>query len=256
LGKALIICSAKGGTGKTTTAINLGVALAEMGKKVAVVDGSLTTPDVSLHLAIPFYIRSLNDVAEDNASLEEATFTHKSGVKIVPSSIKISKSLKHLSDVELKNILRELKKENDFVLVDSAAGLDFTAIGVIKAADELLVVANPEIAAVVNTYKSVLEGKKHGIKTTGIIVNKHREFKDQLRDDEIFSVLGREITLLGKVPHDTTVQLSQRKSEPVVSFAPNSKASKEFKRIAAILAGEKYLEKKQGLFERIFGFFK
>jgi septum site-determining protein MinD len=255
MGKTIILCSAKGGTGKTTTAINLGVALAQRGKKVAVVDGSLTTPDISLHLAVPHYIKTLNDVVEKKATIEEATFTHKSGLKIISSSVHIDQSLKWLSDPILKNILNELKKENDYVLVDSAAGLDFTAIGVIKTADELLVIVNPEISAVINSYKSVLAGKKHGIKATGMIINKHKKFKNELGEDEIFSVMGRNIPLLGKIPEDTAIQMSQRKSETLMDFAPNSNASNEFQKIAAIIAGEKFKEQ-ESILEKIFSFFK
>jgi septum site-determining protein MinD len=256
MGKAIIVCSAKGGVGKTTTTINLGAALAERGKSVVVVDGSLTTPDIGLHVAIPFYIRTLNDVAENNALLNEAQYTHRSGLKIVPASVTMSKSLADLGDFEVKTIFDSLKKDNDFVLVDSAAGLDFTSIGVIHSADELLAVVNPEIAAVVNTFKSIAEGKSQGIPTTGLIINKHQSFKNALHDDEVLSVIGREIPILGKIPHDRAVLESQRSSEPVITHAPHSRASREFKRIAAILAGERYERPAQSFLEKVKDLFR
>jgi len=101
-----------------------------------------------------------------------------------------------------------------------------------------------------------LEGKKHNIKTAGIVINKHKKFRDELREDEIFSVIGREIPLLGKIPEDEKVLFSQRKSQPVVSHAPYSPASKEFKKLAAIIAGEKYSEKPQSVFDKLFNIFR
>src|SRR3990167_6753582 len=120
--KIITITSGKGGVGKTTTAINLGVALNYFGKEVVIVDANLTTPNVGLHLGAPIVPVNLNHVLLGKAKVSDSIYEHQSGTKIIPSSLSV-KELKRLNHDKLKEVGRKLKKMADFVIFDSAAGL-------------------------------------------------------------------------------------------------------------------------------------
>src|SRR3989338_5540064 len=151
--KLITITSGKGGVGKTTTAINLGAAINGLGKEVVILDANLTTPNVGLHLGAPIVPVTLNHVLSGKAKIDDAIYEHGSGTKIVPSSLSI-KDLRNLNHKRLKDIGKRLKKMADYVIYDSAAGLGEEAIASMEAADELIIVTNPEIPAVTDALKA------------------------------------------------------------------------------------------------------
>lgn len=234
MGKTFIISSAKGGVGKTTVAINLGVALARMKKKTVLIDGSITTPDVSLYLGIPFYVRTLNDLIKKEASINEVVFEHKSGLKVIPTSIHPEPSSEWLDTSKIGEVLEGLKsKKNHFIIIDSSAGLTTNTTDAMKSVDNIIVVTNPELAAVVNSYKTILAGKKLGISTYGVIINRIGRFKNELSEDEIKQIIGNDLPVIGKIPEHRSVPMATTHSASVLNKFPKSPVSKEFKKIAA-----------------------
>jgi septum site-determining protein MinD len=248
MGKILAVCSAKGGTGKTTTSVNLGVALAVIGKKVMLIDGSLTTPDVSLHLGIPLSNENLNNVLKGKAEVENAIHRHSSGLKILPASIH-SDSSKIFSTRKAKKILKDIKRKNDFVIIDSPAGLVEESMNTLKIADMLVIVTNPEITSVVNSYKTIREARKLGIATAGVLLNKTGYFSDEVSEGKIAS-MDSEVPIIGRIPHDKRIPSSSVKSEALVSAHPKSVPANEFRRLAAFLSGEEHRDNVR-LLERI-----
>ncbi|PIN88527.1 septum site-determining protein MinD, partial [Candidatus Pacearchaeota archaeon CG10_big_fil_rev_8_21_14_0_10_35_13] len=140
-GKIFVITSGKGGTGKTTSAINLGAALNFFGEEVIVVDGNLTTPNVGLHLGAPVVPISLGHVLSGGSGVEDAIYEHESGIKIIPTSLSI-KDLKKFNRKNLLNVANKLRSISDYTIFDSAAGLGEEALSIINLADELIVVTN------------------------------------------------------------------------------------------------------------------
>src|SRR3989344_2697570 len=144
--KVITITSGKGGVGKTTTAINLAAALNAFGKEVIIVDANLTTPNVGLHFGAPIVPVNLNHVLLGKAKIADAIYEHESGTKIIPSSLSV-KELRNINHSKLKDIGKKLKRLADIIIYDSAAGLGEEAIAAMEAADELIIVTNPEIPA-------------------------------------------------------------------------------------------------------------
>ena len=151
--KIITITSGKGGVGKTTTAINLGAALNSFGKEVIIVDANLTTPNVGLHLGAPIVPVNLNHVLAGKADITDAIYEHESGTKIIPSSLSV-RELRKINHSKLKDVGKKLRKMADYIIFDSAAGLGAEAIAAIEAADELIIVTNPEIPAVTDALKT------------------------------------------------------------------------------------------------------
>jgi septum site-determining protein MinD len=242
MGKSVIIASAKGGVGKTNSIINLGVALAKEGKSVALIDGSLTTPDVSLHLGIPFHVRGLAHILKDKAPIESATFHHKSGMRVIPGNVHVN-MLKEFEGKQLKQLLASLKKEHDIVLVDCSAGLGKEALSAMKHCDSMVIVANPELTSIVNASKAIQTAKSMKLKTLGVVLNRMGRHRHELRENEIIPLLHK-TKILGKIPEDRRVPKSIRTSDTVVHKYPRSKISKEFRSIALNLVSTKKVGKK------------
>ena len=92
MAKIYTIISGKGGVGKTTSAVNLGISLSQLGEDVIIVDGNLTTPNIGIHLGAPIVPITLNHVLNNQASLEDAIYEHESGTKIIPASLSLKES--------------------------------------------------------------------------------------------------------------------------------------------------------------------
>jgi septum site-determining protein MinD len=247
MGDSIIISSAKGGVGKTNFVVNLGIALAKHGKEVTVIDGSLTTSDLSLYCGVPFYISTVPQLLQEGSHLEAATFNHKAGIKIIPGSIHIS-TLNEFEGNKFSKLLKQLKKENDLVLVDCAAGLGREALSAIKNCDYMLVVANPELASVVNASKLIQVSKSLKTQPIGVVLNRVGKIRKELKQHEIEPLL-HDIPIIGKIREDKKVPNSIRESEAVVHHYPKSKVAKDFDKIAASLLG---IEENKGFFRRLF----
>lgn len=247
MAKLITITSGKGGVGKTTTAINLGSALNSFGKDVIIVDGNLTTPNVGLHLGAPIVPVSLNHVLSGKAEIVDAIYEHESGTKIIPSSLSV-KELKSINHSKLKDVGKKLRKMADYVIYDSAAGLGDEAVAAMEAADEIIIVTNPEIPAVTDALKTYKLIEQLGKDVKGIIVTRVRGAKSEMPISNIQDML--ELPILGIVPEDGSVQRSVVSKDALIHNFPMSRASIAYKTIAAKIAGVEY--RAPSLLARIF----
>jgi septum site-determining protein MinD len=248
MGDSIIISSAKGGVGKTNFAVNLGISMANHGKEVVVIDGSLTTSDLSLYCGVPFYVSTVPHLLQSGSSIEAATYYHKSGIKIIPGNIHIS-SMSEFEGNKFSKLLEKLKKQNDIVLVDCAAGLGREALSAIRSCDYMLVVANPELASIVNASKLIQVGKSLKTNPIGVVLNRVGKIRNELKEHEIEPLLY-DIPIIGKIREDKKIPMSIRDSEAVVNYFPKSRVSKDFRNISASLLG---IEQEKGFFRRLLG---
>ncbi len=246
-----IVCvsSAKGGVGKTTVVANLASALARKGKSVIAVDANLTTSNLGMHLGIPMYPTTLQDVLKGRARLKDAIYYHPAGFRVLPADISLKKLMLPKSS-ELMDIFYKLSGSADFILIDTAAGLGKEAQSAIEAADEVITVTNPEMPAMTDALKVIKIADKYETKHLGVVVNRVRHEKGEPGLDEIEGFL--DAPLLGHVHEDNNVRASIRNKQPVILNRPNSIASRQFRQIAANLLGE---EQTPGLsfVQKIFG---
>jgi septum site-determining protein MinD len=248
--RIISILSGKGGVGKTTVASNLGAALVKKGKNIIILDGNVTTPNLSLHLGIPFYPVTLHDVLKRKAPIESAIYHHESGLKIVPASLSYD-AVKDIDMEKFQAVLLKLLGKADIVIVDSAAGLGREALASINVADDLIVVTNPDLPAVTDALKTIKIAVEKGTKILGVVVNRIKCLKHELSLSEIKSIL--EVPIIAAIPEDLAVPRSIAKRIPVVHHKPNSRASLEFHKLAARIVGEPWLAvKKKGWMERLF----
>lgn len=153
--KVIALTNQKGGVGKTTTAVNLGVSLAKQGYKVLLVDAdaqaNLTValgyhnPDV-----IPITLPTLmQDIIDDKSiDVQSGILHHDEGVDLLPSSIELSGfEIRLISAMSrervLKTCLNEVSKNYDYVLIDCMPSLGMITINALAAADSVIIPAQP-----------------------------------------------------------------------------------------------------------------
>jgi len=247
MARVIVINSGKGGVGKTTSAINIGASLNILNKEVIIIDANLNTPNVGLQLGAPIVPVTLNHVLKGSASVDEAIYEHSSGTKIIPSSLSV-KELTKFNSKKLTQIADDLREKCDYVIFDSAAGFSQEAIDVIDAAEEIIVITNPEMPAVTDSLKAVKVARERGKEVFGVIVTRHQNAKYEMPLSSIKSML--EAKIIGVIPEDKAVKEALTRRDAVVHTHPRSRVSKKYMEIARKISGE---EEEIGFWGKIFG---
>ncbi|MBI2107258.1 P-loop NTPase [Candidatus Woesearchaeota archaeon] len=235
--KTIGIISGKGGVGKTSSSINLGAALNFFGKDVVVLDANFTTPNVGLHLGAPVVPISIHHVLQGKNKIREAVYLHPSGLKIIPGGISIQ-DLKNVNPDKLAYCLNELN--NEFIILDAAAGLGREALSTIKAADEILIVTNPELPAVTDALKTIKVVQEFNKKVIGVILARTQNNEIDLSIKNIESLLDKPVISI--IPEDKSIRKSLLLRDPVVYTHPKSESAIAYKKLAAYLLGKNYEE--------------
>ncbi len=248
--RVIVISSGKGGVGKTTTAINLGASLNKLNKEVIIVDANLNTPNIGLQLGAPIVPITLNHVLKGKADIEDAIYEHSSGTKIVPSSLSV-RELTKFNTKKIPEIVKKLSSLCDYVIIDSAAGFGDEVISSLEAADEVIIVTNPEMPAVTDALKAVKVAREMGKEVKGVIVTRYKGAKYEMPLSSIRSML--ETQIIGVIPEDKSVKEALNLRDAVVHTAPRSKVSRKYYEIALKVTGEN-VEEPTGFWGRLFGF--
>lgn len=235
--RVICVASGKGGVGKTTVVSNLAAALARFNKSVVAIDGNLTTANLGLHVGISMYPATLQDVLRGKANIRDAIYHHTDGFKVVPADISIDKVMTPDAH-RLLDVFYRMVGEADFVLIDCAAGLGKEASASIRAADEMIIVTNPELTALTDALKLIQVASKYETSSIGVVVNRIRNESHEFPSKDIEGFLGAPI--LGRVHENQMVRRAISEKRPVVTHSPKSLPAQQFMEIAARLAGEDY----------------
>ncbi len=234
MGVCIGIFSLKGGVGKTTAVVSLGSAIASFGKKVLLVDGNISSPNLGLHLEIVEPEISLQDVLNKKANASQA-ICKLNNFDVLPASIFNDDKANPLF---LKQKIHHLKKSYDYILIDSSPHLGDETLGAMIASDEMIVVTTPDHPTLSTTLRALKLAKQRGTPISGIILNKVHGKKFEIPSQHVEITL--EVPIMAVIPHDVNFLKALSKFKSSVEFKPRSEASEEYKKLAATLIGEKY----------------
>lgn len=238
--KVITVTSGKGGVGKTTTTANLGIATAQLGKKVVVIDVDIGLRNLDVVMGLENRIvYDLVDVIEGRCKLRQAMIKHKQfpDLYLIPAAQTRDKTA--VSPTDMVQITNQLRTEFDFIYIDSPAGIERGFRNALAPADEVVIVTNPEVSAVRDADRIIglIEAAKKG--PARLILNRMKidmiKRGEMLSPKDVTDILA--ISILGIVPEDDAVVPASNTGVPV-TLNENSRAGIAFRNIARRLNGE------------------
>jgi septum site-determining protein MinD len=239
MGRTLGIIAVKGGVGKTTISSSLAADLVNhRAKKVLLVDANYNAPNLGLHMDIVEPDKTIHDVLSGRVNMNRAI--HNSfGVDVVPGSYVYNHKLNYL---KLKDKLKSIKKNYDFVIIDSSPSLNDEILSSMLASDDLFVVTTPDYPTLSCSFSAALLAKQRGKPIMGMILNKLRNPRYELSAKEIEESSG--IPVVAKIPDDKKNVKALFTRIPTSVYNRRGKFAKEIGKLSSALVGE---EERKGL---------
>ncbi|MCF6202560.1 MAG: MinD/ParA family protein [Methylococcaceae bacterium] len=237
--RVIAVTSGKGGVGKTNLAVNLGVALSQSGKRVALLDAdmSLANVDILLGLSPEF---NLSHVLKGEKNLKDIMLSGPEGLQVIPAS----SGLQHMSELStaeqagIISAFSDIDQDLDILIVDTAAGISSSVVNFARASQEIIVVICDEPTSLTDAYAYIkLLNRDFSIEKFQIVANM---VESSQQGQQLFTKLTKvtdrylDVSLgyVGAVPFDESLRKAVQKQKPVVEAFPGSKSSLAIKDLA------------------------
>jgi chromosome partitioning protein len=240
--KVIAIINQKGGVGKTTTSANLGSAIAELGKKVTIID-----LDPQGHLAVSLGVRKnqsgIDEVLTGEKSIQQQVISLSDNLQIITSGLKLkeieqlTENRAHRGDL-LKNALHESLQDQDYVFIDCPPSSGLLIVNALFATDEIVIPMTSDFLALqglshlmgtIKKFESVL--KKQYI--AWLVISRYtpnRKISKQVLNmlltyfpKQILATTIKETTLLAECPSF---------GQSILEYRSGSRSAKEFRKLA------------------------
>ncbi|KKO77304.1 MULTISPECIES: ParA family protein [Corynebacterium] len=248
-GPATIIsmCNQKGGVGKTTSTINMGACLAELGRKVLLVDldpqGALSA---GLGLTHDQIQDTIYDVMLDSEVSVHSAIVHTgvAGLDLVPANIDLSAAeIQMVNEVgrehTLARALRPVRKDYDFIIIDCQPSLGLLTVNALACSQGVIIPMECEffslrgLALLTDTVEKVADRINFDLEIMGILVTMFDRRTRHARE-----VMDRVVEYFGDKVFDTVITRTVRfpetsvAGEPITTWAPSSQAAKQYRDLA------------------------
>ena len=267
MAKVVVVTSGKGGVGKTTSTAALGTALAQSGQKVVVADFDIGLRNLDLVMgAERRVVYDLINVAQGDAKLNEALIRDKQleNLFLLPASQTHDKDA--LTEDGVRRLVDEMRKQFDWIICDSPAGIERGATLAMRFADIAIIVANAEVSSVRDSDRIIglLDAKTERAEKGGHL-EKHLlltrydagrvSHREMLSVEDMLEILA--IPLLGIVPESEEVLRASNLGSPVTLHNPASAPARAYTEAAQRLCGVNIAlnipTENKGLLGRLFG---
>ena len=237
--RVVAVTGGKGGVGKTNVSVNLAIALAELERRVMLLDADLGLANVDVVLGLhPPY--DLSHVIRGERELQEVVMQGPGGIQVIPGASGV-KQMAALSEAEHAGLIQafsDLGADLDTLVVDTAAGISDTVISFARAAHEVLVVVCDEPASLTDAYAIIkLLNRDHGQSRFRVLANMVQSNQE---GHELYNKLCRvtdrylDVMLgyMGCIPHDEALRKAVRSQRAVVQAYPRSRVAQAFRSLA------------------------
>lgn len=243
LAQAIAVTSGKGGVGKTNIAVNLGVGLARLGRKVCLLDADLGLANADLLCGLTPRL-TLEHVVRGRCRLAESMLLAPGGFRLLPGASGVARlaDIHGLDRWALLDQLAALECVADDLIIDTAAGLSPNVLAFAAAAGRIVVVTTPEPTAMTDGYGLIKALAGRADAPVELIVNMVRSEAEADSVHERMNrvsraFLNRPVEFAGSVPMDASVREAVRARVPFTLYAPGSPATTTLHRLARRLAG-------------------
>jgi flagellar biosynthesis protein FlhG len=242
--RSIAICSGKGGVGKSNLSVNLAILLSSLGKRSLLIDADLGLANDDILMGIrPKH--HLYHFLCGQKSLQDILIEGPAGMKLLPGGSGISQ-LADLREMERKQILTgflELSKSADILLIDTAAGINRDVLNFVMAAEDTLVVVNPEPTSLLDAFgmvKAIVGGGKRT--NIHVVVNKvENEAEGQKTFERLQRTADRfllvKLHYAGCIFDDPAVTTAVKTQKPFILSAPDSPASRSLQQVLTRIFG-------------------
>ncbi len=252
MAKKIVITSGKGGVGKTTVTANLGLSLASLGLRVALIDVDFGLNNLDVVMGVENkVVYDIADVLRGRCRVKQALIQHatRKNLYILPSSS--VPAYTNLTGQNIKVILEGISPAFDYCLIDCPAGIDVGFHRAVSCADGAIIVATPSLPSLRDADKVVGILKSYKLDQVGLVVNRVRgdlvAGGKMMLPLDISSILKTE--LIGVLPDDDQVFLSCGYALP-----KNSSSFKAYKILANnLIKGQKKIYDVSSKYTGFFG---
>lgn len=221
LAQALAITSGKGGVGKSTVAVNLAVMLSRMGRKVALLDADMGTANADV-LCNVMPVHTLAHVVTGRREIEEIVIQAPGGFSLIPGASGLAQ-MAALGGAERQRLIDQfarLEQAYDVFLIDTGAGIGPSVLGLLSAADRVLVVTTPDPTAITDAYAVIKTAHRQHPKLDARLLVNQASDPDEARQvyTRVANVcrkfLGLDVPYAGCLLSDSFVRDSIRNRRP------------------------------------------
>lgn len=237
--KVIAVSGGKGGVGKTNVSLNTSIAMAQLGKKVLVLDADLGLANVDVMLGLRVK-KNLSHVLSGECELDDIIIEGPAGINIIPATSG-TQSMVDLTPSEHAGLIRafgDMRTRFDVLVVDTAAGISDMVLSFTRAAQDVLLVVCDEPTSITDCYALMkLLSRDHDVFKFKVVANMVRSPKE---GQQLFAKLSKvsdrfldvALDLVGVIPFDENIRKSVRKQQAIVEAFPDSPAAKAFKSLA------------------------
>ncbi len=235
LGRVLTVFSTKGGSGKSVTATNLAVVMAQRSDRpVVIVDGHLQFGDVAVMLKLQPEHTVVDAIGHidtgDPAVVRQMLTTHESGLLVLPAPVEPTFA-DQVSGSQMANLIELIRSFAGHVIVDLPASFSEVVLSIIEVSDDIILVAGLDIPNIKNVKIGLSTLGMLGIPTEKLhLVLNRADSKVKLDVGEVEKTL--KVGAVAHVPSDIVVPISVNKGSPVVLSATKSGVARAFEQLA------------------------
>ncbi len=242
--QVIAVSGGKGGTGKSSVAVNLATAFAQAGRQAMLLDGDLGLANVDVLLGLtPRY--TLEHVLRGERPLEEVILKTSAGVRVVPAASGVARMAALTADEQagIVQAFSTLPGPPDVLIIDTAAGISPSVLQFCQAAQQVLVVMRDEPTSLTDTYALIkVLSRNHALRHFHIVANMTRDpdsgpsvFRRLQRvTDRYLDVL---LEYAGEIPEDRLLQKAVQAQRSVMEMYPGCPAAQAIKRLAQAAGG-------------------
>ena len=237
--QVLAVTGGKGGVGKSNVSVNLGLALAKLNRRVALLDADLGLANIDVLLGLRSHL-TLEDVLAGKCALKDILVDGPGDIKIIPASSG-TQAMVNLKATEHAAIIRafsDLQEDIDVLLIDTAAGIDNHVVDFVHAANEVIVVVCDEPSSLTDAYALIkLMNKQYGKQRFRVLANMTRTAQEgreiyQKLSDTADKFLDVNLQYAGHIPFDDNLRKAVKRQKALLDHSPRSEASLAFRRLA------------------------